>query len=191
MTIREEWNRWLAAARFGDGRSLGQLVEQAAGDLFSVAVGVIHRAARRYTPPEEIYADSLAAVVSEIRSLRATTYLGFRTWFAAIARNKVRRNLRASRVCEKSGADEAELPVRYVEVSPEGLAFLRLGMTRLAESQRLAFTLRHGLGLTWHTIGFLIEQRDPPAARLVHYRAAVRLKDLANVYQELRGLAAG
>jgi hypothetical protein len=66
---------------------------------------------------------------------------------------------------------------------------MRDAVVRLSRNQQVAFVLREGLALAWPTIGFVLDRREGPAARLVHYRAAVRVKSIA-VSRPERGLAA-
>ena len=75
------------------------------------------------------------------------------------------------------------------ELSAESEAFLRGCLLRLPRNQQVAFILREGLALTWCTIGFVLERRASPAARLIHYRAALHVKDLAATRPDLRCLA--
>jgi len=180
----------LVAARGGDALALGQLVEGALEDLHSVASGILGRATQARLPAEDVLGEALVAVVKDIGSLRASNYVGFRFWFASIARNNVRRTLRRERgraeilgdedvVCE-DGAGEPHF------FSIENLTFLRHALIGMPRSQQVAFVLREGLGLSWHTIGFVLEQREAAAARLVHYRAGLRVKDVAATRPDLR-----
>lgn len=182
MFERVEWDRLLLAARGGDPRALGHLLEVAGEDLRGAAAAVLRHANPRRISVEDVFAHAVLAVLREIRSLRATSYTGFRYWFASIARNHVRRLLRS----ERANADlcaEGEPPALAAErgpLAPESEAFLRLALSRLPRSQQIAFVMREGLALTWHTIAFVLERREAPAARLVHYRALLRIKDLAD-----------
>jgi DNA-directed RNA polymerase specialized sigma24 family protein len=75
-------------------------------------------------------------------------------------------------------------------LSPAGRAFLHRNLPRLASSQRVAFVLREGLALSWTTIAFVLDKRETPSARLLHYRAVLRLKELATTKREARLVAA-
>jgi len=185
--FRADWDELLCAARGGDVDALGDLLEAASDDLRRAASGVLGRAAQMRLPVDDVFADSLIAVLREIGSLRATNYVGFRYWFASIARNLVRRTMRDERTrpgmrVEEEHEDAGEAPA----LSPESQAFLRYALWRLPRTQRLAFVLREGLALSWITIGFVLEHRAAPAARLIHYRSILRMKELASTRPEMR-----
>ncbi len=197
--FRAEWDQLLLAARDGDLHALGRLIEAAGEDLRNAAAGVLGRAVQQRLPPEEVYADSMVAVVREIGSVRATSYVGFRYWFASIARNHVRRTLRnqsdrpaASGAPLGNGSEEPEDedPPGPPALSAESRTWLRRALQRLPKTQRAAFVLREGCALSWHTIGFALGSRGAPAARLMHYRAVLHLKELASTRPELRAAAA-
>lgn len=190
MSLRAEWDQLLVAARGGDALALGQLLEVAQEDLQSVASGVLGRSTQARLPVEDVLAEAYVAVVKDIASLRATNYVGFRFWFASIARNNVRRTLRRERGRGEVFVDEdpedengARDPQFF---STENLAFVRHALIGLPRSQQVAYVLREGLGLSWHSIGFMLERREAAAARLVHYRAALRVKEVAGTRPELR-----
>lgn len=188
MLLRAEWDRLLLAARDGSAPALGQLIEAALADLQVVAAGVLGRSTHARLRAEDVLSEALVAVVKDIGSLRASNYIGFRFWFASIARNHVRRSLRREREraetqAEEEPACEAHEP-RFFSV--ENLAFLRHAMIGMPRSQQAAFVLREGLGLTWRTIGFVLERREAAAARLLHYRAGLRVKGLASTRADLR-----
>jgi RNA polymerase sigma factor (sigma-70 family) len=189
--VRAEWDRLLVAARGGDGQALGSLLEVAHEDLHAAAAGVVRHALRGDHPLDDVYGDAMLAVVREIHSLRATNYVGFRYWFASIARNHLRRMLRRARARPgQHGVDELpEREVRLPILPARECAFVRNALERLPRSQQVAFVLRGGLALTWTTIGFVIERRAPPAARLMHYRALGRVKELALTRPDVRALA--
>lgn len=190
MSLRSEWDQLLLAARGGDALALGQLLEVAQADLQAVASGVLGRSAQARLPVEDVLAEAFVAVVKDIASLRATNYVGFRFWFASIARNNVRRTLRRERgrgefsVDEEPEDESAALQPNFF--SAENLAFVRHAMIGMPRSQQVAYVLREGLGLSWRVIGFVLEQREASAARLVHYRAALRVKELAGTRPDLR-----
>jgi RNA polymerase sigma factor (sigma-70 family) len=187
MSFRTEWDRLLIAARAGDVHALGHLLEAAGEDLRNVAAGVLGRPTQTRLPAEDVFADALLAVLGQIGTLRATSYVGFRYWFASIARNHVRRILRGERSRPAVRAEEHPEP----EGAPhpdgnEGQGLMRHVLERLPRSQQVAFVLREGLMLTWHTIGFVLERREAAAARLVHYRALSRVKGVAITCADLR-----
>ena len=95
--FRAEWDQLLVLARGGDAQALGNLLEAARDDLHSAAAGVLGRSTQARLPVDDVFSDALMAVAREIGTLRATSYLGFRYWFASIARNNVRRTLRRDR----------------------------------------------------------------------------------------------
>lgn len=190
MSLRAEWDQLLVAARGGDALALGQLLEVAQDDLQSVASGVLGRSTQARVPIEDVLAEAFVAVVKDIASLRATNYVGFRFWFASIARNNVRRTLRRERSRGEVSADEepedeggAREPGFF---SSENLAFVRHALVGMPRSQQVAYVLREGLGISWHAIGFVLERREAAAARLVHYRAALRVKEVAGTRPDLR-----
>jgi RNA polymerase sigma factor (sigma-70 family) len=184
-----EIDRLLLDARAGSSLALGQLLELAQRDLFSTATGVLSRRGPCRYSAEEVYSDALVAVAHDIRSLRATSYTGFRYWFASIARNQLRHALRRRQT-------QREHPVEDVEPEsgdPPPLApqaenqdFLRDVLFRMPPSQQVAYVLREGLGLTWRTIGFVIGRRASGAARLIHYRASLRARGVARTRPDLR-----
>ncbi len=187
--FRADWDQLLQSARGGDAEALGNLLELASDDLRAAAAGVLGRATRLHLSADDVFADALIAVLREIGSLRAGNYLGFRYWFASIARNQVRRALRQER--ERPGTRVEEEPEGGEEreprtLSPAGRDFLRRSLPRLPATQRVAFVLREGLVLSWQTIGFVLARREAPAARLLHYRAILRLKDMATTKPEIR-----
>lgn len=181
MFERVEWDRLLLAARGGDPRALGHLLEVANDDLRGATAAVLRHANPRRISAEDVFAHAMLAVLREIRSLRATSYTGFRYWFASIARNHVRGLLRTERARPDRGAQaDASAPESEpVARAPESEAFLRHALLRLPRSQQIAFVLREGLALSWHTIAFVLERREAPAARLIHYRALLRIQALA------------
>lgn len=188
MFLRADWDQLLLDARAGDLRALGRLVDVANDDLMAAAAGVLRRSMRARLPAEEVFSDAMLSVVCEIGSLRATNYIGFRYWFASIARNHVRRKLRD--LCTRAGppAEEETAPEEgdVQGLSEAGQGFLRCALLRLPRSQQVAFTLREGFTLTWRTIGFVLERREAPAARLIHYRAVSHVKDLAGARPDVR-----
>jgi RNA polymerase sigma factor (sigma-70 family) len=189
MSLRAESDRLLLAARGGDALALGHLIECTLGDLESVAAGVLGRSSQSRLPVEDVLSDALVAVVKEIGSLRASNYVGFRFWFASIARNQVRRTLRRERNrAEVTTDDEPESANGAPEphfFSAENLAFLRHALIGMPRSQQVAYVLRQGLGLSWTSIGFVLG-REAAAARLVHYRAGLRVKEVAATRPDLR-----
>jgi RNA polymerase sigma factor (sigma-70 family) len=190
MSLRAEWDRLLVAARGGDALALGQLLEVAQDDLQSVASGVLGRSTQARLPVEDVLAEALVAVVKDIASLRATNYVGFRFWFASIARNNVRRTLRRERGRAEVTADDdpegEDATRRQRALASESLAFVRHVLVCMPRTQQVAYVLREGLGLSWLTIGFVLERRAAAAARLVHYRAALRVKHVAGTRPDLR-----
>ncbi len=192
--FRAEWDQLLLAARGGDVDALGQLLEVASDDLRDATAGVLGRATQARLPVEDVLGDAMIAVLREIGSLRATNYVGFRYWFASIARNHVRRTLRNERnqpgTRVEEGPEDADGRREPRTLSPESQAFLRQLILRLPRTQQVAFVLREGLALSWLTIGFVLERRAAPAARLMHYRAVLHMKDFAATRPELRLCAA-
>jgi RNA polymerase sigma factor (sigma-70 family) len=190
MSLRAEWDRLLLAARGGDPRALGHLIESTLGDLQSVASGVLGRSTQARLPADDVLSEALVAVVKDIGSLRASNYVGFRFWFASIARNNVRRTLRRERDrAEVTASEEPESEEAAPEpqfFSAENLAFVRHVLIGMPRSQQVAYVLREGLGLTWTSIGFVLGRREAAAARLVHYRAGLRMKEVAATRPELR-----
>jgi RNA polymerase sigma factor (sigma-70 family) len=182
--FRADWDQLLLAARSGDGGALGRLLEVAGDDLRCAAASVLGRATQKRLRAEDVFADAMIVVLREIGSLRATNYVGFRYWFASIARNHVRRTMRSER--ERAGSQVNEDPEddrakpEPRTLSAESYAFLRHALVRLPKTQRVAFVLREGLALSWTTIGFVLERRREPAARLIHYRSVLRMKELAS-----------
>ena len=183
MLFRAEWDQLLLAARGGDSLALARLLEAARDDLQAAAAGVVGHKVQERLPVEEVYAESLLAVVKDFAALRATSYVGFRYWFASIARNNVLRTLRRERGRPEVRSDEQELGAASKgrgrephAFARESLYFVRHVLMRLPRSQQVAYALREGLALSWHTIGFVLERRSPAAARLVHYRAAQRVQ---------------
>lgn len=189
--LRPEWDRLLLAARGGDAQALGNLLEVAHEDLKAAAASVVRRALQRYHSPDEVYADAMLAVVREIRSLRATSYEGFRFWFSSIARNHLRRTLRRARARpEQSCPDElpeGELCLPHLQLREADI--VRDALAHLPRSQQVAFVLRGGMALTWVTIGFVLERRAAPAARLTHYRALGHIQEVVATRPDLRALA--
>lgn len=177
MTLRSDWDHLLGAARGGDVQALGSLVEAASDDLRRIASTVLGRStrARLALQTEDVFSDALVAALREIGRLRATSYLGFRYWFATIARNHVRRSLRDRCIrAEQRPEPDDEPHVEDDEV--------------LIVTAENAFVLRQGFGLAWRTIGFVLEHRDPTAARLIHYRALSTVKGVVCTRPEIRGL---
>ena len=89
MTLRTDWDQLLGAARGGDVQALGRLVEVAGEDLRTIASAVLGPSTRQRLRlhPEDVFSDAIVAAMREIGRLRATSYLGFRHWFATIARS--------------------------------------------------------------------------------------------------------
>src|SRR5262245_14384975 len=106
MSLRAEWDRLLSDARGGDALALGRLIEATLADLQVVAAGVLGRTTQARLPAEDVLSEALVAVVKDIGSLRASNYVGFRFWFASIARNNVRRTLRRERARSEVNTDE-------------------------------------------------------------------------------------
>lgn len=191
--FRAEWDQLLLSARRGDVLALGHLIEAAGEDLRAAAAGVLGRT-KVCMAAEDVFADSMVAVVREIGSVRATNYVGFRYWFSSIARNHVRRSLRQDTrrpsTHEAEGQEDEEVTLDPPALSAESQAWLRQALQDLPSTQRMAFVLREGCALHWHTIGFVLERRGAPAARLIHYRALLHLKELATARPEIRPCAA-
>jgi RNA polymerase sigma factor (sigma-70 family) len=190
MSLRAEWDRLLLDARGGDALALGNLIEATLADLSSVASSVLGRSTQPRLPPEDVLSEALVAVVKDIGSLRASNYVGFRFWFASIARNNVRRTLRRERnrgevTTEEEPESENGAPEPHF-FSAENLAFVRHALLGMPHSQQIAYVLREGLGLSWTSIGFVLGRREGSAARLVHYRAGLRMKEFAATRPELR-----
>lgn len=194
MTLRSDWDHLLGAARCGDIHALGRLVEVAGEDLRSVASAVLGPSTRQRLRlhAEDVFSDSIVAAMREIRRLRATSYLGFRYWFATIARNHVRRSLRDHTVRPDTRALAEPVPQEEVDevliVTDENVGLVRHALMSLPRSQQVAFVLRQGFGIAWRSVGFVLEQRDSPAARLVHYRAAATVKDVGRACPTIRWL---
>ena len=194
MTLRTDWDQLLGAARCGDLQALGRLVEVAGDDLRSIASAVLGASTRQRLrlQADDVFSDAMMAAMREIGRLRATSYLGFRYWFATIARNHVRRSLRdhggRPDTCTLADPEPQEGADEVLIVSAEGVGLVRHALLRLPRSQQVAFVLRQGFGLAWRSVGFVLEQRDPPAARLVHYRASATVKSLARRVPEIRWL---
>lgn len=190
MLFRVEWDRLLVAARDGDALALGRLIEVAQDDLQSVASGVLGRSTHSRFALEEVLAEALFAVVKDIGTLRASNYVGFRFWFASVARNHLRRTLRRERNRAEilAGEDiESEWGSNgHPPPSSESLSFVRHVLACMPQSQQVAYVLREGLALPWRTIGFVLDRREAPAARLVHYRAGRRMKEIADTRPDLR-----
>ena len=192
MFFRADWDQLLLDARGGDALALERLLEAAGADLQAAAAGVVGHKVKERMPVEEVYAESLLAVAKDFGSLRATNYVGFRYWFASIARNNVRRALRRERSrASLQSVEEIELETQKAErtaqnLARESLLFVRNALNQMPRSQQVAYVLREGLGLSWRTIGFTLERRGPAAARLVHYRAAQRVQTLGGARLGLR-----
>jgi RNA polymerase sigma factor (sigma-70 family) len=186
-----EIDRLLLDARAGCSLALGQLLETAHGDLLSAATGVLGRQTRSRISADEVFADALVAVVHDIRSLRATSYTGFRYWFASIARNQLRHALRRRRTQREYAMEDVEPESGDpppLAPQAESQDFFRDALVRMPRTQQVAYVLREGLGLTWRSIGFVIGRRAPGAARLLHYRASVRARGAACARPDLRPL---
>jgi RNA polymerase sigma factor (sigma-70 family) len=194
MKLRTDWDQLLGSARSGDVQALGRLVESASEDLRAVASAVLGPTARQRlrTQSEDVFADAIVAAVREISRLRATSYLGFRYWFATIARNQVRRSLRGQVVRPDGTASTESDPEDEVDevilITDENVGLVRTSLVRLPRSQQVAFVLRQGFGLAWRSVGFVLEQRDSPAARLLAYRASATVKGTAQKLPEIRCL---
>lgn len=194
MTLRSDWDQLLGAARGGDVQALGLLVEAASQDLRGIASAVLGRSARAQlrVQADDVFSDAMIAALREIGRLRATNYIGFRYWFATIARNHVRRSLRdLGKRAEKRPEPDDEPHVEDDEVlivTTENAGLVRHALAQLPRAQQLAFVLRQGFGLAWRTIGFVLAHRDPPAARLIHYRALASVKGVVCTRPEIRGL---
>lgn len=190
MLFRAEWDQLLVAARSGDVVALGNLITAAREDLHAAAAGVLGRSTQARLPVDEVFSDALIAVVREIGTLRATNYIGFRYWFASIARNNVRRTLRRDRARNELHAGEDPEPDANGHtpraLPAESLVLVRDALLRLPQGQQVAYVLREGLALSWRTIGFVLAHRAPPAARLLHYRATLRMKEFAGTKADLR-----
>jgi RNA polymerase sigma factor (sigma-70 family) len=191
MSFLDEWDVLLGRARGGDRGALGQLVEATREDLERAASGLIGHSARRRIALEDLVSETLAAVVREIRALRATNYRGFRYWFASIARNHLCRRMRREEREPRANLGDDDI---LCEDSPafwsgEELDHLRLALPGMPASQQLAIVLYEGLALPWATIGFVLE-RDYDATRLVHYRALVHVRNAVHFRREraARGL---
>jgi RNA polymerase sigma factor (sigma-70 family) len=192
MSTGSEWDRLLLAARGGDSFALGNLVDVASEDLRTVAAGVLGPAARVRLPADDVFAEAMLAALREIGRLRATNYIGFRYWFASIARNQVRRALRDQKnKRETARADdgaEDDLGEVALVLDETNEPLVRLALLRMPRTQQIAYVLRDGLGLAWRSIGFVLGRRATAAARLIHYRAVLRLKELAGTVPEFRKL---
>lgn len=188
--MRTEWDQLLLDARGGDARALGGLVEVASEDLRSVAAAVLGPVTRVRVPADDVFAEAMLAALRQIRQLRATNYVGFRYWFASIARNQVRRALRDWHGAAALDGGDAHEDLAHVVLvfTDANEPVLRLGLLRMPRSQQIAFVLREGLGLAWHSVGFVLERRAFAATRLVHYRAVLRLKELAATLPDFRAL---
>jgi RNA polymerase sigma factor (sigma-70 family) len=194
MTFRSDWDHLLGAARCGDVRALGELVEAAGEDLRTVASAVLGPTARTRlsVQAEDVFSDAVMAALREIGRLRATTYIGFRFWFASIARNHVRRSLRElgrrGETAAQEEADEEEEVDEVILVTRENIGFIRNALMHLPRSQQIAFVLRQGFGIAWRSVGFVLERRDPPAARMIHSRATDTVKQITGTRPEVRWL---
>ena len=142
MSLRAEWDQLLVAARSGDALALGRLIEATFTDLQSVAAGVLGRSTQSRLPAEDVLSEALVAVVKDIGSLRASNYIGFRFWFASIARNNVRRTLRRERGRsevlsdgEPEGENGSPEPHFF---SCENLTFVRHVLVDMPRSQQVA-----------------------------------------------------
>jgi RNA polymerase sigma factor (sigma-70 family) len=191
MLFRSEPDQLLVAAREGDARALGALIELAGEDLRSTAERAIGRSQPAVLSAEDAYAEAMLAALRQIHALRATTYIGFRYWFATIARNRSRQALRTEQrrpdrgACVADVEEEQEAPLM---ITDENVGLVRNTIARLPHGQQVAFVLREGLGLAWHTIGFVLSRRST-AARLLHYRAAAGVKALGIACVDLRAVA--
>jgi len=183
----------VVAAREGDARALGELVERVRFDLRS-RFRFLVRAWRVDWSGDDLLDEAVVGALRGLSSLRAADYRTFRGWCAKIALNRLRMLARAARVralpMEGEGTARSnhrgrsrkvprsvdELPAP--EDRPAGGFVgppLRCELRRLSHAQRAAFVLREGLGLPWRTIGFVLSQRPRAAARVLHQRARLRL----------------
>ena len=181
MAPSVELDLLLVAARRGDARALERLFERAFQDLRLRLLRVIGSRQRKLTV-DDLFEETTVHALRGFPSLRALTYSGFRSWFASIARNRLRVAERAARV---RALPESHRPPDEVTVPEEVRThkkdeLLRRGVSRLTRSHRVAFVLREGLELSWATIGFVLARRQAEAARLVHFRARARLVRLVS-----------
>lgn len=175
MGQRPDWDKLLVEARSGNSRALAALLEAARNDLQAAVAGVLGKSAQRELPSDDLFEEAMLAALRELRSLRAVNYLGFRVWFATIARNYVCRMMRRRRgrprELAESGLDEIDPVDPAPSPAGENPHCMLGAVQRLPPSQLAAFVLREGLRLSWETIGFVLERRGTPATRLIHYRA--------------------
>jgi len=182
MLFRSDWDQLLIAARGGDPHAFGNLVELARDDLRSTATRVTGRVGSVTVSADEVFSDALLAACNRIHALRATNYVGFRYWFASIARNHLRQRLRT--VQRRSDLDPALAESDAVQeitliLTDESVGLVRGAAVELPRGQQASFVLRQGLGLAWFSIGFILGRRASSSARLLHYRAAARVKSAA------------
>jgi len=178
MHSRAAWDRLLLEARAGDPRAIGRLLAAASGDLREVVAGVVRRSSRARLSVEEVFSHAVLAALRGIEQLRASNYVGFRYWFASIARNHVRCELRErGRPRLLAQAELTAAAARGAHgIEVEGHGALHGALRRLPDRQQVAFVLREGFALGWHSLGFVLAQRGAPAARLIHYRAVVHMQ---------------
>jgi len=167
----------LVAARGGNERALQRLFELCLGDLRRKISGLLGSRSKKGLTVDDVLEETAIHAIGSLSSLRATTYSGFRSWFAAIARNRIRV---ATRTALRRALPESRLSSDAVAALEHRGGLVRdevllRGVGRLSRNHRTAFVLREGLGLSWATIGFILGRRPAEAARQVHVRARARL----------------
>lgn len=140
-------------------------------------VGDVHHA-------EDVTAETFAAVVASIASLRATDELGFLGWVLGIARHQVARHMRHRRTHAAASLDplaesvapeylraitagEAADPLAIV-VARERWSEVVVALERLTDEQREVVLLRFLLGYSTEEVGHLLAKPATAIRALQH-----------------------
>lgn len=165
------------AARAGDERAFGTLVERHHAGVYRLALSFVSDT----DTAQDVAQDTFLKAFRALDGYRGDA--PFRSWLFTIAANEAKAQLRR-RVRRKETALDDAGPVAGDEASPADAAVVtdeaeraRRVLATLPEKQRLSVTLRIDEGLSFREIGALIGSSEG-AARVNYFHGIRRLREM-------------
>lgn len=178
----------LTRARHGDRRALTRLVDRLRPRLLRIIRGIGgHRFWARFDP-EDVLHEALCQALRAPDSMRSSSLIGFLSWFAGIARNRIRKHVHRGRDRQRT-TSRTPLPAMQLAFLPAPILEPTTGVVwrpsddpedvdsdldQLGAAQRLTLVGRDVFDARWDTVAFVVD-RAAGAARTVHHRARGRI----------------
>ena len=181
--------------REGDPEALGQFLGLHYQDLLRATQRMMGFGTRALVDAEDLLQDGVLAAMSSLSQFKGGGVDAFKGWMLGIVRNQIRHLRRFNREKRRPRANTSLPPALHTfcgaeffeGVAGRGRDRDRVGSPRelefhreyrlLGNPHRLALVLRETLDLSWSTVALILDHPSEEAARQLHYRARVSIRE--------------